>query len=76
MGIWMSILVVLAVTRRASAEGELETDSERDKRKFASLHQPTNDCKKVKPFQDFSNFFEGAPTPSHAIDNIVIEWEI
>ena len=34
MGIWMSILVVLAVTRRASAEGELETDSERDKRKF------------------------------------------
>ena len=36
LGLWLSILWVVALTRHASAEGELETGSEREKRKFTS----------------------------------------
>ena len=64
------------MTRRASAGGELETDSERDKRKFASLYPPTNNWE--KPYQE--NFliclWELPHLPiTHAIENIVIEWK-
>ena len=36
LGLWLSVLWVVALTRRASAEGELETESQREKRKFTS----------------------------------------
>ena len=37
LGLWLSILWVVALTRPASAEGELETGSEREKRKITNF---------------------------------------
>merc|ERR1719356_523046 len=47
LGLWLSILWVVALTRPASAEGELETGSEREKRLislFSVVHFKNNEC--------------------------------
>jgi len=47
LGLWLSILWVVALTRHASAEGELETGSEREKRLislFSVVHFKNKEC--------------------------------